>query len=471
MKKVLIVAVCIILFLANVPIAFAEDGYSDNILFGLPAHRGKSLTNITTSNLMELTDGNIETGVNVTHSLGNSPMVFVELPEVQYISLIRYNAGYNNSVALYDVNQNVVFTKSNPSKTGWIVVEVPDVPAKYIALRNGYGSGVVFRELEAYTRPMPDIAVSQIVATPISMTEIKVTWQEPEDLANYAGVEIQLGDDIVTVPKGTTQYIFSDLEPQTRYDFMIRSFTPTGRKTENQSFFAYTLGPEDLQPSEITNLKSYVFNDRIKFTWDNPNNIKEVQIYRDGVQIATAHIPANTFTDYDLDEHTTYTFVFITANEYGKSKGISVTETTKGKPRGKIPYVIANPGDGSAYVSYPKHRDADSYNIYVDGHLYTNTTKTSVKVTGLENDQTYTIQVSVLNDYGESDLSDPVEVTPQEGLGPIFDGEPNWGFTVADIIINAVVIIGALSSFVLLALAIAYGPRLIELIKNAASGE
>lgn len=289
-----------------------------------------------------------------------------------------------------------------------------------ISAYNSYGESAKSAAVTSQALyPIPK-EVSQIVAIPISPDEIKITWKEPAD-EYFDGVEIVQGSNVFTVPKGITEYIVGGLGANTRHDFKIRSFN-SGQKSADQEFFATTLEPEQNPPSEIRNLQSFIYADRIKFTWENPEDTDhhEVRIYRGGKQIATAVTPANSFTDYDLSEHTTYTFVFYTVTtDQRKSAGISITETTKGKPRGKVQGLSAEPLNGQAEITFYDHLEAaQGYNIYVNGVKVQTITQTSVILTGLENGKEYTIQVAALNEWGESERSDPFKVTPEEPTVP-----------------------------------------------------
>jgi hypothetical protein len=52
----------------------------------------------------------------------------------------------------------------------------------------------------------------------------------------------------------------------------------------------------------------------------------------------------------------------------------------------------------------------------------------------------------------------------------IFSGVTwDWGFTATDILTNAMVLFGGLSLFILLGLSFYFAPKIIQLIKTAAS--
>lgn len=267
--------------------------------------------------------------------------------------------------------------------------------------------------------------ITTIVATPLSDTSVRLSWSEPSSLTNFNFVEIIRTDnnERFEVPRGTNELILTGLEPDTTYNFKLASGNRLdGVYSVQQSTFVTTLfDPLEVPPEEINNLQSFVYSDRIKFTWDNPSDVlhHEVRIYRDGQQIATAVTPASQFTDYDLTEHTTYTFVFYTVTtDSRRSEGISVTETTKGKPRGKVQGLWAEPRNGEIEVSFYDHPEAiEGYAIYLDG-VRAVIQDTFATLTGLENGHEYTIQVAAVNEWGESERSDPVKVTPEEPIIP-----------------------------------------------------
>lgn len=373
---------------------------------------GNSVPNITDNNEATYILTKLETNDVYWYHFSNP--VYVESFRIKMgqsgfssdtILLNFYNSygGVIKSFSKGEMNPSGIITPLNKTISGFAII-VNSKMYNYIYEFELYGS-------------QPEM-VSQIVAVPLSHHEIKVTWTEPEDDPSFAGVEIMLLGQTYTVTKGTTEYIFSDLWPSTRYDFTIRSISETGMRSESQSFHATTLEVSQDPPPEIQNLVSYVYADSIKFTWDNPPNVDhhEVRIYRDGVQIATAVTPANQFTDYGLNEHTTYTFVFFTVTIDGrKSEGMSVTETTKGKPRVAVEGVYVTPGDESAEITFFPHPEAtEGYAIYLDGQKVATWTETSGVITDLQNDQEYTVQVAAINEWGEGPKSSPVTFMPEK---------------------------------------------------------
>jgi chitodextrinase len=287
----------------------------------------------------------------------------------------------------------------------YIIASSPTIVAESLGYIKFYGYEDV---------PIPS-QVSQIVAQPLSDTEIKLSWQVPDD-GIFDRVEIQIDDRVIaTIPKNENSYTVSGLNKQTQYKFSFISVSAENARSQPIIVYAQTLDKDETPPAEIRNLKSFVYADRIKFTWENPPDVDfyEVRIYRDGKQIATAVTPANQFTDYDLAEHTTYTFVFHSVDTNGNvSPGVSVTETTKGRPRGKIQGFVGEAWEESVELAWFTHPEATKYVIYQDGVKIGETTDTKYTVSGLTNGQTYSFSVSPVNEWGEGEKTEEIQLTP-----------------------------------------------------------
>lgn len=366
-----------------------------------------------------------------TNSTEGNIKIFYTLPtEISVFNIINIEGTGNlQTYWVYDSNFNIIQGAANQAlpmisegsqKYGAKYLELtlkPDTTVTNIILKNGsstlHVTGDNFTETSPFPPPPPNM-VSQIVAIPVSNRSIKISWIEPNDIS-FQGVEISDGTNVYKVGKGQTELLVENLQPNTRYDFIIRSYNDdSGLKSQDQGFFATTLEINTVPPLEIINLQSTIWNDRIKFTWENPDDIDfhEVRIYRDGKQIATAVTPATSFIDYDLQEHTTYTFVFFSVNTDGyKSEGISVTETTKGIPRGSVKGLKVITGVLTADYYFSFNPDATSYNIYLDNILYDSINENYGTLTDLEDGKHYELRVSAVNEFGESELSSPFVFT------------------------------------------------------------
>jgi fibronectin type 3 domain-containing protein len=326
-------------------------------------------------------------------------------------------SGWDGSAAFlyfYDSSGKQIFFQRPYSGTGYQKISVVQNVSR-IMLRFETGYSTNLKEFEVYAvQPPPD--VTQIVTVPFE-NKMEISWTNPTD-ANFTGVEIYRNDaKIATAAKPQTKYTDTGLTPDTQYKYRIVALYNGGNTSLGVVFYARTLERDETPPAEIRNLKSYVYADRIKFTWDNPPDIDfyEVRIYRDGKQIATAVTPANQFTDYDLQEHTTYTFVFHSVDTSGNvSEGVSVTETTKGRPRGKIMGFMGEAWENSVELYWYAHSEATKYFVYQDGLKIGETTENKYTVSGLENGRNYFFSVAPVNEWGEGERSQEIQLTPVE---------------------------------------------------------
>lgn len=326
-------------------------------------------------------------------------------------------SGYDGAAAFlyfYDSSGKEIFFQRPYSGTGYKkITVVQNVSRIMLRFQTGYSTNL--KEFEVYAvQPPPD--VTQIVTLPFE-NKMEISWTNPTD-ENFSGVEIYRNDTkIATVQKSQTKYTDTGLTPDTQYKYRIVALYNGGNTSLGVVFYARTLERDETPPAEIRNLKSYVYADRIKFTWENPDDVDfyEVRIYRDGKQIATAVTPATQFTDYDLQEHTTYTFVFHSVDTNGNvSPGVSVTETTKGRPRGKVMGFMGEPWENSVELSWYAHSEATKYYIYQNGVKIGETTETKYTAAGLQNGQSYSFSVSPVNEWGEGERTQDIQLTPVE---------------------------------------------------------
>lgn len=306
------------------------------------------------------------------------------------------------------------------------------VKINYLEIENKSTSNKKLYDFDIYRNTTAPQDVSQIVTQPLSSSEIKISWQIPSDPLLQRIVIYKDDKQLVILNKNTNTYTAKSLEQFVDHKFTIKTENEHGDQSDGVTFFARTLEPNMTPPSEISDLQSFVYADRIKFTWTNPPEVDyhEVRIYRGGVMIATAVTPANQFTDYDLSEHTTYTFMFRSVNKDGAvSEGVSVTETTKGKPRGTI-MLEGSADEGTAYLSWTQNNEAEKYYVFQDGLMIADVAETSYTVEGLENGQAYEFKVQPYNEWGLGTISNAITLQPIEI--PIPEAPTNVRYTATN---------------------------------------
>lgn len=320
----------------------------------------------------------------------------------------------------YDDSKNLIQSFTPSATEGKVNVK----GVRHVAAVNVYkGIDNAVYELIVWglTDEEPPGEVSGIVSSNITSKSIKLSWIEPtdDDLAET----LLYRDNVLIqrIKKGVSTFTDTELQPSTRYVYKFVTVDALGNQSLGVTHAAETAQPDTTPPGEITNIKTTVYNDRIRVTWTNPPDLDflEVRIFKEGVLVAVAVTPATQFTDYDLEEHTTYTYLFRTVDDSGNvSPGVSVTEKTKGKPP-KVTGLVGVPGYAKAELYFLQSSDPEvtHYNIYQNGaKVMSNLKDTVALITGLENEKTYQFQVTAVSPWGESELSDIVEITPVSQL-------------------------------------------------------
>ncbi|UQZ37658.1 hypothetical protein C2I18_23075 [Paenibacillus sp. PK3_47] len=150
------------------------------------------------------------------------------------------------------------------------------------------------------------------------------------------------------------------------------------------------------------------------------------EVYQDGHKVATT--TEATYTADQLAPLTGYTFKVTAINTAGNtadSASVQVTTAEGGLP--SAPVLAAEPGNGSAKLSWSSVTGATYYNVkgrtagsagYDMLYTVNNSTVTSYTYSELANETPYHFIVTASNEYGESPDSNEVTVTPGAGSGP-----------------------------------------------------
>jgi hypothetical protein len=137
---------------------------------------------------------------------------------------------------------------------------------------NGAPSNIV--EVKVPPTPLIPYPPSNVTATPVTGTQINLTWQD--NSTNEVGfvIERRTGngpyDNQVTVFQNVTSYSSTNLTPGTTYTYRIRAMNNDGNSTYSNEATA-TTPPVPVAPSNLSGLP--ITNTRIDLTWnDNSNN-------------------------------------------------------------------------------------------------------------------------------------------------------------------------------------------------------
>ena len=203
------------------------------------------------------------------------------------------------------------------------------------------------------------------------------------------------------------------------YTFTVVAVDSSGNRSEPSDPVAASPRDGDA-PAAPTGLVATAGNAEVVLSWD-PNAEPDVTAYRvlrGGVQVAL--VPGSPWTDTDVVNGTTYSYVLVAVDTSGNdslpSEPVEATPVALGPeaPTG----VTASPGDERATVRWTASPEADvvAYRVlFQDGTVAVEVAvpATSATVTGLVNGTTYRFTVVAVDADGDVSVpSEPVEVTP-----------------------------------------------------------
>lgn len=197
-----------------------------------------------------------------------------------------------------------------------------------------------------------------------------------------------------------------------------------------------------------------------------------VNIYRDKQQIGKLDKTKNSYVAKGLKEAEEYSFTVKAIDE----NGFETSGVTK-KARTKMPVipppenVFLTPQSGKMVIAW---NDVYSpylkgYNVYIDGKKINDEPLTSSKmiVKNLENNKSYKVQISAVNKNNvEGEKSKEKSEKPTSNALEV-EYDVKIPFTPMDFLKTSLSFLSLIGPFVLLALAIIYHKRLIEMIKKS----
>jgi len=184
--------------------------------------------------------------------------------------------------------------------------------------------------------------------------------------------------------------------------------TPTPTTTSSTSSSIPSV-PSNLSKSELT---------QTSFTliWSSTNGATSYKVYKDGALYAD-NVTGTSKSVTGLVSDTTYSMQVSSVNSLGessKSSALSVT-TLPLPPSAPTGLIDLNTSALCFILSWNAATGASSYKVYKDGAFYADVAPTSKEITGLLMNTTYSMQVSSVNDGGESVKSVAKSVTTTTG--------------------------------------------------------
>ncbi len=300
----------------------------------------------------------------------------------------------------------------------------------------------VFLNPFSTTDTTPPAQVTGLTATPVSDTQIDLTWDlsGASDLSHYNIYR----DGVLIGQATTTSFSDTGLNASTTYSYQISAVDTSGNEgMKSVSVSATTLAPSDTNPpAQVTGLSATaVSGTQIDLSWtaNSEPDLSHYNIYRDGVLIATT---TNVyFSDTGLNSQTTYTYqvsaVDTSNNEGHLSASVSATTLDITAPSQVTGLTVGTVTDTQISLSWNANSEPDlaSYNVYRDGVLVVTVTTNSFTDSGLSPSTTYTYQVSAVDTSGnEGQLSTAVSATTTAppGLAHLIISEVYYDATGSD---------------------------------------
>ena len=282
---------------------------------------------------------------------------------------------------------------------------------------------------------------SGLVATPLSPTSIRLTWN-PVD-SNASNVLILRSTNgttfnvYKTLPATTTSYIDTGLTPETTYWYRLWA-----KKDKNTSEWSNTASattpPAGSPPSSPTNLSAEAIScQQVDLSWDDNSSDEDNFIVErkeeGGSYSVIATLPANTtsYSDTTVSPETTYYYRVKAHNSWGDSgysNVVNVTTPACGTPPSAPSNLTAEATSSDTIeLSWTDNSDnEDGFKIERKeaGGTYSeiatvSANTTSYTDTGLNPNTTYYYRVKAYNSFGESSYSNEAHATtPPEGTPP-----------------------------------------------------
>lgn len=236
------------------------------------------------------------------------------------------------------------------------------------------------------------------IRTTAKDTQINLFW-EPVENADYYVVQ----RNNVTLATNVTSASITDtgLNPSTSYTYQVAAVNDAGQSNWSSPLVKTTLGVMPITP---INIVVTAHSESLDVSWGTVANITAYEIEVDGVITSTDL--QNNFTQNGLIPGSYHTIRVRTRNTNGRSEwSTPIAKQT-------IPSIPAIPTnltdevtDTQMDISWNNVEGASSYEVWVNGTVYSNIISTELMLDNLTPNTTYTYKVHAKNAGGTSDWS------------------------------------------------------------------
>ena len=260
------------------------------------------------------------------------------------------------------------------------------------------------------TAPL-NVAPPTVIA--VNSTTMRVTWTKPQITTGQISAYQLYMNDLVVYEGMNMEYMATNLIPFTDYTFRLSACTTGGCRTSGE----VTGRSDDAEPENMLPPILRVMSSRsIEVSWQQPQYpngfITSYDVRRSGKLIFTESISVSgalrtTYTDYNLEPGTEYSYVVIARNRKGNTESpASVARTFASSPSGLDPPAVSALSSTSLQVTWdmPANPNGDikNFTVYRDGEIaYSGgPTQLSYIVPGLQTWTEYTFRVQACTERG-----------------------------------------------------------------------
>jgi uncharacterized delta-60 repeat protein len=301
---------------------FNQNGTVDN-LFGTAGITTQSATSTKPTTVLIEANGKIDlTGITqVTTGSTSSPVFFAE----RFTSGGQLDSSFGNGgETLVNLHHAVDTSSAVLSPNGNIIEAGGNSAASILDI-------VRYTTDAAVTPPATHVpnAPFNLLAKPISSTQIDLTWSQNNNGPAIAGYKVLdgKGNVLTTLPSTASTYQAINLTPGTQYTFEVISFNSAGVSSIAGPVTAMTNGSAPVGPASVPyapfNLTALVVSSsEIDLKWIDNNNgpaASDYQVFSDGKLLVT--IPGNptSYSITQLPPSTTHQYTVQAVNSIGPS--------------------------------------------------------------------------------------------------------------------------------------------------------
>lgn len=243
---------------------------------------------------------------------------------------------------------------------------------------------------------------ASLVATPVSMTEVDLSWSASTDNVGVAGYKVfRNSSEIATVT--TTNYSDSGLSPEISYNYTVSSFDAAGNNsTVSDVASAKTLADAEVPTTPGNVLATAVSMTQINLSWSASTDnvgVTGYNIYRDGTKVKSVSGTSDQDTGLTISTAYTYSITAYDAKNNESAHSATVSATTNSDTEAPtVPASLAATPASMTEVNLTWSASTDNvgvtgYRIFRDGSQIGTSASVTYHDTGLTRGTAYSYAV------------------------------------------------------------------------------